>query len=117
MIYEIVVVVVSVAFVVLVIYTICTLVQIKKTAREAEQLFAETRGMASRTRQLFRDASVGMRVLGAWGGRCGALRALAPLVKGDLVNLVVYLSAVAKGLGVGLSVLRKESEKGGDDHG
>jgi len=116
MIFEISIIVVSVTFVVLAVYLILTLVQVRRTARAAEALLIETRGLASETHHVFRIISRGVQMLSALTDGCGALRVFKSVAKGDLLKPIVFLAAIVKGLSVGLKILRRETQKGGDDH-
>lgn len=116
MIFEISVIVVSITFVVLVVYLVCTLVQVRRTARAAEEMLTETKELASQTRQVMKGVSRGVHVLGALGDSIGAVRGFKAIRTGNIVKQIVYLPAIVKGFGVGLSVLLKRLRKGGDDH-
>ncbi|HLC26862.1 MAG TPA: DUF948 domain-containing protein [bacterium] len=116
MIFEICIIVVSITFVVLAVYLILTVVQMKRMARAAEHLLTETRELASETHHLFRGVSRGIHALRVLTDSCGALRVFKPVVKDDLLEPIVFLAALVKGLRVGLKILHKESQKRGDDH-
>ncbi len=105
----------AVAVVVLVIYLIPTVIQIKNTARSAEKLFDELRETASQTNAISAEVRKGVSkaagFMDAVGEVGGTIKAVNSILK---VNVIQVASAIV-GIKTGLKVLLKGLKGGSSD--
>lgn len=132
MLYEILAVVVSIAVLVLVIYLIPMVIQLKRTARSAERFFngadenlmpllIELKETASQANKISSGAREGVdkvvSFLEAIEDIGKTIKSLNSAVRGSSSSFLISLVALGVGIRKGLKVFIKGLLKGGDDDG
>jgi len=132
LIYEILAVVVSIAIVVLVIYLIPTISQIKRTAGSIERFFnsisddlrpllADLRETATQANKISSVAREGVDkiniFLEAVGDIGRTIRSANSVIRGSSGSVLIYLAALGVGIRKGLKVFINGLLRGGDNNG